>query len=85
MCHRMRVNQHRHISWRATWMKCCFQKKPHVMTIFLYHAEEHPPAPGQINGAIHGCQPKWPTKIVKVTRKSDVPNDMPELAARKYS
>ena len=67
-------------------VQAVFKKyKPQLMTIFLYYAEEHPPAPGQppMEPSMDG--PKW-LQMMKdcklVTRKSDVPNDMPELAAR---
>ena len=61
------------------------KNKPQLMTIFLYYADQHPPAPGQppMEPSMDG--PKW-LQMMKdcklVTRKSDVPNDMPELAAR---
>ncbi len=67
-------------------IQAVFKKfKPQLMIIFLYYADQHPPAPGQppMEPSMDG--PKW-LQMMKdcklVTRKSDVPNDMPELAAR---
>ncbi len=59
--------------------------KPEIMAIFMHYAIEEPPSPG--------CPPSEPSmdgpiwlRMMKdaklVTRKSDVPNDLPELAAR---
>ena len=59
--------------------------KPQIMAIFMHYAIEEPPSPG--------CPPSEPSmdgpiwlRMMKdaklVTRKSDVPNDLPELAAR---
>jgi hypothetical protein len=67
-------------------VQAVFKKyKPQLMTMFLHYAVEHPAAPGQppMEPSMDG--PIWlgMMKDCKlVTRKSDVPNDMPELAAR---
>ena len=67
-------------------VQAVFKKyKPRLMTIFRHYAVEHPAAPGQppMEPSMDG--PIWlgMMKDCKlVTRKSDVPNDMPELAAR---
>ena len=59
--------------------------KPQLITIFMYYAVEHPAKPGQppMEPSMDG--PKW-LQMMKdsklVTRKSDVPNDLPELNAR---
>tara|TARA_B100000780_G_C21085235_1_gene437166 strand:+ start:94 stop:1506 length:1413 start_codon:yes stop_codon:yes gene_type:complete len=59
--------------------------KPQILAIFMYYAEEHPAKPGQppMEPSMDG--PKW-LQMMKdsklVTRKSDVPNDLPELSAR---
>lgn len=59
--------------------------KPQLMTIFKYYAIEHPAKPGQppMEPSMDG--PIW-LQMMKdsklMTRKSDVPNDLPELSCR---
>ena len=59
--------------------------KPQLMAIFRYYAIEHPAKPGQppMEPSMDG--PIW-LQMMKdsklMTRKSDVPNDLPELSCR---
>jgi hypothetical protein len=59
--------------------------KPMLMAIFMFYAEEHPATPGNPPSEPSMDGPGW-LRMMKdsklVTRKSDVPNDLPELDAR---